>query len=80
MPERRNTHLPQPPMKRLLSTKNISIESLWSYWLKYTGNSIKEIILAGRDEGWYDHSNEIHVLVPFLRSWDTITHFRMNVY
>ncbi|KAJ3813801.1 hypothetical protein F5876DRAFT_34263 [Lentinula aff. lateritia] len=50
-----------PIFVSLSSTANISIESIWSYWLKAMGYTLHDIIISGKDKGYFIVGNELHV-------------------
>jgi hypothetical protein len=66
-----NAYLPDldrdlfPTFVSIPSTDNISIESVWSYWLKAKGLTIKETIISGRDKGYYITGNRLHACVAY---------------
>ncbi|KAJ3780282.1 hypothetical protein GGU10DRAFT_279651 [Lentinula aff. detonsa] len=45
----------------LPSTKNIVIEGSWGHWLKFRGTTIRSAIELGREQGYFQSNNELHV-------------------
>ncbi|KAE9397803.1 hypothetical protein BT96DRAFT_822851 [Gymnopus androsaceus JB14] len=52
-----------PSFVALKSTDNIVIEGSWNHWLRYKGKTLREAIEVGRNEGYFQPSNEMHVLL-----------------
>ena len=68
-----NAYLPDldrrqfPTFVVLPSTENISIESVWSYWLKAKGYTLHNVIISGCEKGHFIIGNELHAcMVSFF--------------
>ncbi|OSD03275.1 hypothetical protein PYCCODRAFT_256220 [Trametes coccinea BRFM310] len=48
-----------PPFMALKSTHNISIENLWSRWLKYAGWNLQATLLQGKSNGLFNSANHV---------------------
>ncbi|KAJ3978906.1 hypothetical protein F5890DRAFT_1576117 [Lentinula detonsa] len=45
----------------LPSTKNIVIEGSWGHWLKFRGKTIWSAIEVGREQGYFQPTNNLHI-------------------
>ncbi|KAI0739840.1 hypothetical protein C8Q80DRAFT_1112091, partial [Daedaleopsis nitida] len=66
-----------PPFVAIKSTSNITIENLWSRWLKTDGRNCQSTIIQGRTNGLFNPLNEIDVNL-FQWLWPQIVQQKLN--
>jgi hypothetical protein len=49
-----------PPVIQIRSVHNTPIEGLWHWFLKTYGFNIKDIIVTGYRDGYYNPNNPVH--------------------
>lgn len=52
-----------PPFVAIQSTHNITIENIWSRWLKWAGTSCRAVLEEGKSNGLFNALDELDVYV-----------------
>ncbi|KAJ7854709.1 hypothetical protein B0H14DRAFT_2579722 [Mycena olivaceomarginata] len=59
-----------PAFVALKSTDNIPIEPLWHLFTNYVGLDLKEIILLGKSQSYFNPAFPLHILDDFVDYWN----------
>ncbi|KAJ2935745.1 hypothetical protein H1R20_g1349, partial [Candolleomyces eurysporus] len=68
-----------PPVIQIRSVHNTPIEGLWHWFLKTYGLNIKDIIVNGYRDGYYNPNNPIHPLL-FYWLWSKIVQEQLDIF
>ncbi|KAJ2935816.1 hypothetical protein H1R20_g1278, partial [Candolleomyces eurysporus] len=68
-----------PPMIQIRSVHNTPIEGLWHWFLKTYGLNIKDVIVNGYRDGFYNPNNPVHPLL-FYWLWPKVVQEQLDTF
>ncbi|EJF66376.1 hypothetical protein DICSQDRAFT_45784, partial [Dichomitus squalens LYAD-421 SS1] len=81
----RNTFAPDldpsewPPFMPIPSTRNITIENLWSRWFTHSGANLQKVLMEGKTNGLFNPGDNVDINL-FQWLWSQVTQQQLDAF